>query len=235
MSRAGKLILAAVIAVVVLAGGAYAFVASRGSDEPEPVTLDAPAPATSTGDGAATSDGTADGTWSVQKGENSYLGYRVQEKLAFLSAPNDAVGRTSEITGTLTVAGEQVSAAEIEADLSQLRSDEDRRDNAIRQRGLESQQFPQAVFELTEPIDLGEAPTQGKQYDAEGKGRLTIHGTTKDVTIPLQARWDGATINVAGSTRIKMTDYGITPPQFGPVETIQDEATMEIKLAFTQA
>ena len=83
MSRAGKLILAAVIAVVVLAGGAYAFVASRGSDEPEPVTLDAPA--TSTGDGAATSDGTADGTWSVQKGENSYLGYRVQEKLAFLS------------------------------------------------------------------------------------------------------------------------------------------------------
>ena len=32
-----------------------------------------------------------------------------------------------------------------------------------------------------------------------------------------------------------MTDYGITPPQFGPVETIQDEATMEIKLAFTKA
>src|SRR4051794_23265514 len=120
MSRAGKLIISAVIAIVVLAGGAYAVVALRGSDEPRPVRLDAPAPAPAAsdgagGDGGAASSGSADGTWSVQKGENSYLGYRVQEKLAFLSAPNDAVGRTAEVSGTITVAGQQVSAAELQA------------------------------------------------------------------------------------------------------------------------
>src|SRR3954469_18275330 len=114
MSRAGKLIISAVIAIVVLAGGAYAVVALRSSDEPRPVTLDAPAPAPAASngaDGGAASSGSADGTWSVQKGGNSYLGYRVQEKLAFLSAPNDAVGRTAEVSGTITVAGQQVSAA----------------------------------------------------------------------------------------------------------------------------
>jgi YceI-like domain len=67
---------------------------------------------------------------------------------------------------------------------------------------------------------------------ADAKGRLTIHGTTREVTLPLQGRWNGDTIQVAGALRLDMSDYGIQPPRFGPVVSIDDAATMEVQLLF---
>jgi polyisoprenoid-binding protein YceI len=237
MSRNAKIAIAAVVLFAAAFAGGYFLIAGRGDDnQPDPVSLDSSglAPATSSDSGSGAAGGSADGTWQVQQDENTFLGYRVQEKLAFNSEPNVAVGRTPQVTGTMTVAGAQVSAARIEGDLSQLKSDQDRRDNAIRSNGLETGQFPSATFELSEPISLPEAPAQGKTYNAQAKGKLTIHGQSQDTTIPLQARWDGSTISVAGSQQIRMTDYGITPPKLGPVAEIQDTGTIEIKLVFAK-
>ncbi len=54
---------------------------------------------------------------------------------ANLSSASEAVGRSTQVTGTMQVAGDQVQAVKVEADLRGLQSDEGRRDNAIRQRG----------------------------------------------------------------------------------------------------
>jgi hypothetical protein len=95
-----------------------------------------------------------DGSWKVQDGGVSFVGYRVREQLAFLQSPGDAVGRTRAVAGSLRVAGGQLTAASIQADLTQLSSDQSRRDNAIRQQGLQSQEFPMAAFQLVQPIRL---------------------------------------------------------------------------------
>src|ERR1700676_2527164 len=50
---------------------------------------------------ASTSTASAGGHWSVATG--SQAGYRVREKLAFLPAQSDAVGRTSSVTGEATL------------------------------------------------------------------------------------------------------------------------------------
>jgi polyisoprenoid-binding protein YceI len=237
MNRVGKLVVGGVVLVVLLAAGGWWLLSSRGSDSPAPAALGNAPPAT-TGQPGSTwtaSGGTVQGTWKVQGGGGSFVGYRVREQLAFLQSPNDAVGRTTAVTGSLLVAGDKLEAASIQADLTQLRSDQSRRDNAIRQQGLQSDQFPTATFQLAEPIALPAGLACGQTVKADAKGRLTLHGTSRDVTLPLEGRWNGDTIQVAGALKIAMTDYGIQPPRIGPVVSIDDTATMEVQLVFRRA
>jgi polyisoprenoid-binding protein YceI len=133
------------------------------------------------------------------------------------------------------VAGDTVEAVRIEADLTQLTSDEDRRDNAIRQRGLESERFPTAILELAEPIQLGATPAKGEEVRGTGKGRLTVHGVTREVDLPVTGRWSGSTIQVVGQLPVKMSDFQIQAPRFGPVVSIEDSAAVDFNLVFERA
>jgi polyisoprenoid-binding protein YceI len=238
MGRTGKLVVAGVVVLVLALGGGYLLLASRNSGSPPPAALD-PAPSTASGaaTGSTRADGAAtpDGTWQVSDNGSSFVGYRVNEQLAFLNAPSQAVGRTRAVTGTMKVAGDTVEAVTIRADLTQLTSDEDRRDNAIRQRGLESDRFPTATLELAEPLRLGSVPTQGEAVRGTGRARLTVHGVTREVDLPVTGRWSGSTIQVVGQFPVKMSDYQIQAPRFGPVVSIEDNATVEVNLTFERA
>jgi polyisoprenoid-binding protein YceI len=238
MSRTGKLVIVGVVVLVLALGGGYLLFASRTSDSPPPAALD---PALSTTAGQATgtpgadSAATPDGTWQVSEDGESYVGYRVKEQLAFLDSPNEAVGRSTAVTGTMEVAGDTVESVRIEADLTRLTSDESRRDNAIRQRGLESERYPTATLELAEPIMLAKAPAEGQEVRGQGKGRLTVHGVTRDVDLDLRGRWSGSTIQVVGQLPVKMSDYQIQAPRFGPVVSIEDSAAVDFSLVFERA
>jgi polyisoprenoid-binding protein YceI len=239
MSRAGRLVIVGVVVLVLALGGGYLLFAARTSDSPPPAVLD-PAPTTASGDATGTSQGadgaaTPDGRWRVSDDGTSFVGYRVREQLASLGSPNEAVGRSSAVTGTMEVAGDTVEQVRIEADLTQLTSDEGRRDNAIRQRGLESEQYPTATLELAEPIQLASTPVQGQVIRGQGTGRLTVHGVTRDVDLDLTGRWSGSTIQVVGQLPVKMTDYQIEPPRFGPVVSIEDGLAVDFNLVFERA
>jgi polyisoprenoid-binding protein YceI len=232
-------LLAAGAAVLVLAllGGGWLLLSARNADAPAPASLDAAPEATTatTAEAAQPDAGTADGSWRVRADGSSFVGYRVRERLASLASASEAVGRSTQVSGTMQVAGDQVEAVKVEADLRGLTSDEGRRDNAIRRLGLESDQFPTAVFELTEPVRLDREPADGQQVTGEGKGRLTVHGVTREVTADLQGRWDGSTIQVAGRMPVRMSDFQITPPRVGPVVSIEDDLTVEFRLTFVPA
>jgi polyisoprenoid-binding protein YceI len=240
MSRTGKLVIVGVVVLLVALGGGYLLFANRTSDSPPPAALD-PSPSTTTGQATGTAqaegDGAAspDGTWQVSGDGSSFVGYRVNEQLAFLNSPNQAVGRTKAVTGTMEVTGDTVEQVRIEADLTQLTSDEPRRDNAIRQRGLESERFPTATLELAEPIRLASTPAQGEEIRGQGTGRLTVHGVTREIDLDLRGRWTGETIQVAGQLPVKMSDFQIEPPRFGPVVAIEDSMALDINLVFERA
>ena len=88
-------------------------------------------------------------------------------------------------------------------------------------RGLESERYPTATLELAERSSSPHAPTQGQVVRGEGTGRLTVHGVTRDVELDLEGVWSGSTIQVAGQLPVKMTDYQIEPPRFGPVVSLE--------------
>src|SRR5689334_3882564 len=104
---------------------------------------------------AASRESTAahDGVWHVVPAE-SFVGYRVRERLAMLPAPSDAVGRTSAISGTATLSGDRIVATTVATDLRTLKSDSARRDRAVVWR---LDKHPRATFTLAEPISLPDA------------------------------------------------------------------------------
>ncbi len=210
--------------------GILYFVVFAGSS-PQKLALSSPAPSTS---GSTTSPASTPGagTWTVASG--SLAGYRVREQLASLAAPSDAVGRTSAITGSFTLtqsaSGYTVTAAAFTVDVSKLTSDQSRRDQRIHSQGLESDRYPTATFQLTTPIALPAAAAGGQAINVSATGALTIHGVTKTVTIPIDARVSGSQIELVGSIAFPFSDFGMTPPSIGSFVSVQPNATMEFQL-----
>ena len=223
-------IVSTAVAVALVAGAylVFAIVSGGGAD---PVSIgDVPSGSSGASASPAAFDGDFDGTWTLLP-DDSFVGYRVREQLAFLPAPNDAVGRTSAVEGSLQIDGFEVTATTVTADLAQLQSDEARRDFTIRGNGLQSDTFPEATFVLSDPIAFDARPAEGEVVDLQATGELTLHGVTREVTLPLQARWDGGQIAVVGSLEVAFADYGITPPSIGPA-SVQDHGTIELQLVF---
>lgn len=169
---------------------------------------------------------TLDGSWSISS--DSTVGYRVKETLAGL--PNDAVGRSNAATGTLTIERGRASAATFSVEVATIKSDLGRRDSQL--AGLmDTAANPNATFTLTSPIDLGTVPADGVTTTFTATGDLTLHGTTKSVAFPLEAKVTSGRIGVLGSIKVTFADYGIPNPS-NVIATVGDTGTLEFVLVF---
>lgn len=248
-TRKGRLKLVGVIGVLVVAVMAALIWWFLRDDAPEATNIsDAAAQvATTAADGTPAADGAAgaddvSGTWSVDTsiGEFSFgdstgtfAGFRVDEELSGVGSVT-AVGRTPEVTGTLEIDGTTVRAATITADMTALTTDDSRRDGRARD-ALETDQFPEATFVLTSPIELGAEATSGQPVAVEAPGDLTIHGVTKPVTFPLDAQLVDGTIVVTGTLDVVFSDYGVELPTAPIVLSIEDNGQIELQLFFTRS
>jgi polyisoprenoid-binding protein YceI len=219
-----------VVAIIGIGAGIYFLVFP--DDSPPPLEL---TPKASSATTTAASTGLA-GTWGAT--DNGIAGYRIREKLGFLPAQSDAVGRTSEVTGGFTLtdgaSGLQATDIAVEVDLTTLKSDDDRRDGRLRDQGLETAQFPTATFKSAGPIAVPDSARSGTEVTIDVRGDLTIHGVTKQVTIPIKARVDGDTIQLVGSLTFPLTDFAINKPSSPFVVSIEDDGTLEFQLFFTK-
>src|SRR6202162_5416253 len=185
--RSGRAwLLSAVVAVVAAGAAGVLFVYFVLFSHAAPAPLALAAPSATTQSPALTSI-KIPGTWTVAS--KSVAGYRVREQLAFLTAPSDAVGRTSQVSGTATISGSgtalTLSAASFSVDVQSLTSDQSMRDSHLQTLGIESAQFPHATFVLSSPVTLPAIATSGTGMRVSLQGALTIHGTTRAVTIPV--------------------------------------------------
>ena len=249
-SRLPLIISLAVVAVVL--GGFVVFQQFLAGDEVAALTLPPTATSaassgatdgpSSTADPSGSTGGTATaadlaGSWGIADG--SVVGYRVREQLGGVSAMTDAVGRTSAVTGTATLeaSGDSVTvtAASFEADLTQLASDDGRRDNRIRSIGLQSNDFPTATFVLSDAVDVPAEALIGAAVDVTLTGDLTIHGVTKRVSIPGQAQLNGDRIEIVGSLTFPFSDFGMVPPSIGTFVQVEGDATLEVLVSLAKA
>jgi polyisoprenoid-binding protein YceI len=159
----------------------------------------------------------------------------MEEELAGVGATT-AVGRTPDVTGSITIAGDQVTEGSFEVDMTTLKSDRDMRDNAIRSRGLETDAFPTATFELTEPVTLpGSIEVADASVPFVATGELTVHGVTKEVTLDFDAETRDGTIAIVGSAPIALADYQIDPPTSAIALSVADSGTLEFQVFLTKA
>lgn len=178
--------------------------------------------------------GSLDGTWVVVAGSGdsaTYAGYRVEEVFAAGARRATAVGRTSAVTGELVVAADRVTTAKVTVDMTTLKSDEGRRDRMIRDRGVQTAQYPEATFELSEPVALP-AMHQGKVVKVPVRGNLTLHGVTRPVTADLSVRPSGEVFTIDASVPIAFADYRIEAPSIGGFVSVEDKGSLEFRISF---
>jgi polyisoprenoid-binding protein YceI len=170
--------------------------------------------------------------------DGSSASYRVQEQLAGVNFPNDAVGATSGVSGTLVIApdGSVDPSSKLTVDLRTLKSDQDMRDGYLQHRTLETDKYPVAEFVPTKiqglPVMI---PTTG-QTGFQLTGNLTIHGTTKEVTFMGIATF-GRDSTVAGRaiTNFTFATFGITKPSLARVLSVDDKIQLEIVFRFKRS
>ena len=149
------------------------------------------------------------------------------------NAFNLAVGVTSEVSGEIFVDRTNPQNSSIEpifVDVSQFTSDNQRRDNAIRERFLESAIFPIVEFNPQEIQGLPESYTEGEQISFQVSGDLTIRDVTKPVTFEVTFVGNGDTINGEATTTILMSDFGFGPISIGGILNTEDE--VKVTFAF---
>lgn len=225
-----RLLIALAVGVVLLAGGIVVYVQFIKADAPAPLTF-----TDDDGDGATgTTAGTpveVDGTWTIADGTE--VGYRVTESFGG-ALESEAAGRTSAVTGTLSIEGTSVPEASFTADLTTVESDDPGRDRQFQGRIMSTDEFPDATFALTAPIELGAVPERGVEVSASATGELTLHGVTNDVTFDVQAKVVGDSIEVLGAIPVVFADYDIPNPS-NPVVSTHDDGTLEFHLVLAPA
>jgi len=231
VTRKKWLVAAAVAVVVVVVGGFIAIKLVEGSSKSKLVLPTVTTVAGHTGAGSSGSGVVSvDGVWKISSG--STVGYRVQEVLFGVAAT--AVGRTSAVTGSITISGTTVTAGAFTADLTQVTSDRSERDGQFQGRIMDTADYPDATFTLIQPIQMNTLPANGVRVTENATGNLNMHGVTKSVTFQVTAQRNGSAINVQGSIPITFADWNISNPSGGPATT-GNTGTLEFLLNFTRS
>jgi len=245
MPRSRLLVIVAIAAIAVGVGGFIVYDQVLRGDSAAALTLPtaSTSPATSTAPGASTVpaasfDGSVAGTWNVAA--DSVAGYRVREQLASLPAESDAVGRTSAVSGSITLetsgSTTTLTAGQITVDTTSIASDKPQRDGRLRNEGLQTDTYPTATFKLTKAVVVPAGALAGTASDITLTGDLTLHGVTKSVDIPAKAQLVNGTIQVAGSISFPLSDYSIVAPNLGGIiVSIADNGTLEFLVDFSKA
>jgi polyisoprenoid-binding protein YceI len=210
--------LAALVMLIVLAAG----LVIKLSPAPPPVVL----PTTR----ASAPAGPLAGTWEVAAG--SEAGFRLAESAVGFS--NDVVGRTSDVTGTIVIAGDQVTRAALRIGLAGLRVNG--RTEAQLAASLGTGRHPVAAFRLGRPVPLSPALTAGGTAVVRTAGQLSLNGVTHLAAVTLAARRDGAALQTAGSIPIALSAWRIQRPAgFGFLGSLASHGLAEFYLVLHRA
>ena len=114
-------------------------------------------------------------------------GFRVRESVLGIS--NDVVGRTSAVTGTVIVSGDQVTGASFRIDLTTIKVNGKTQPQFA--TSLDTRLYPVATVILARPVTLGPAFASGATISVTVTGRLTMHGVSRLVTFTISGRRDG--------------------------------------------
>ena len=159
-------------------------------------------------------------------GEGSEATFTVTEQLATLSLPNDAVMRTTGLSGEVRLDG---GASEVAVDLHSMTSDSSGRDGYVRFRMFPDQ--PSATVRFGDLRPLPDGFTDSVEVSTTATGELNINDLTHPLVFDIEARDDGEVVYVVGRTTFTWEDIGMPPPSARIVVSVEDEVRVEVLLA----
>ena len=169
------------------------------------------------------------GDWPVGAGAGAAAttaGYRVKERVLGVGA-DTATGRTHDVTGSVTVVDQKVTAAHFVVDMATLKSNKSLRDSVLKTTAIDTNRFPTASFTLTHPIALP-ATAPGKVSTVRARGELQLHGVTKPVSVTLHYEQTKTGFVILADMAIVMADYSIKAPSVAGVVSVEDHGSFEL-------
>lgn len=161
--------------------------------------------------------------------------YRVREQLAGFDLPKDAIGATKNVIGQVVIGpdGKVIKeSSKLTIQLSELKSDQSRRDNFLRRSTLETTKFPNAELVpvalegLLLPIGAGSSQT------FVVRGDLTVHGVTRPTTWQVTARGEGKDVVGTATTAFTFKDFNLEQPRVPVVLSVADTIRLEYDFHF---
>ncbi len=226
-------IIGAVVVIVVLAvAGPFIYIHLIEGPAPAKLSLPGGSSTSGTTPSASTgaSTGSVTGVWHV--GTGSLVGYRVEEVLIGQHAT--AVGRSSHISGSVTIAGSTVTAAEFTVAMASVVSDQSERNASFDGRIMDVAHYPTATLTLSAPIVLRTVPAVGITASYPAKGKLAMHGVTHAVSFTVSAERIGPDIDVLADVPIVFASWNIANPSVAGFVTTADTGTLEALLHLTR-
>ena len=218
------------LAAVAVVGGPWAYI--NFVREPAADSFVSEATTTSLGETSSTTSGffalDPTGTWNVVA--ESQVGYRVNEVL--FGQRVTAVGRTSGVTGSVTIADLTVANAEFTADMTTVKSDDPRRDAQFESRIMDVLNYPTAGFVLTSPITIDPTALAGA-VTHQASGSLTLRGVTKPVDVTIVSTIQNSQIVLAGEVVVVFADWSIPNPSIPGIST-EDSGVLEFQLVLSR-
>ena len=222
-----KIVAALIVLALLAVAGPWVYINLIKEDAPDALSLE-PAVTTTAGEVQQPTNAT-DGEWAVVA--DSVVGYRVKEIL--FGQDTEGVGRTSDVTGSLVIANNEVTSAEFSVDMTTIKSDSSRRDRQVNNRILDTATFPTATFALSDPIALTPEALAGSDFTANTTGTLTLRGVTKTVPVALTARLVDNVIEVNGSIEIVFAEWQIPDPSVSAI-VVEDRGLLEFLIRFSR-
>ncbi|MBK5186745.1 MAG: YceI family protein [Gemmatimonadaceae bacterium] len=155
--------------------------------------------------------------------------YRVREQLMHHDLPNDAVGKTTAITGAISIGANGAvdsATSKITIDVTSLKSDQERRDGYLQHRTLETAQYPTVVFVPT-AVTGAKLPIAGAEQSLDVAGLLTVHGVTKPTVWHVKAKGIGNDVTGSGWTQFTFADVSLPRPSVPILLSVADTIRLE--------
>lgn len=163
--------------------------------------------------------------------------YRVTEQLAGFDLPNDAVGKTSAVSGAVVLdsAGRVVAAdSRITATVTGLASDRSRRDGYVRSRILQTDSFPTVTLRPTAIHGLPWPLPASGTATFSLTGALTVKGMTRPSDWNVIAVFRGDTVSGTAATTFTFADFGLNQPRVPIVLSVGDTIRLEYDFTMVQ-
>jgi polyisoprenoid-binding protein YceI len=174
----------------------------------------------------------AAGRVTVELSGNSIGRFRVREQFARVSLPNDAVGTTKKVAGSVVFDGSGAVLAnqsKITVDLLSLISDEDERDEFLRTNSLESEKFPLAELVVRETPGMPWPIHCQGEADIQLVGDLTVHGVTSSLTWDATVQFRPDAIKGLMKTSFPFSTFDMKKPRKLFLLSVDDNIRLELQ------
>ncbi|MGQ0600321.1 MAG: YceI family protein [Anaerolineales bacterium] len=226
----------AVLAVAVIGGGLWAYDFMLGETEapsgaltaiPIAVNTAAPTEQAATAEAAPQSSGAV--IFQIASAQ-SEVNFSIYEELG--GQPVTVVGATDQVAGEIALNLQDLSQTHvgvIQVNARTFATDSDRRNQAIRNFILNTDQYEFITFTPTATTGLSGAAQPGQTLTFQITGDLTIRGVTQPVVFEVTVTGESATrLTGKATTIVKRGDYELTIPSVPNVANVGEEITLEI-------